>query len=470
MATIDKEEAIVKAVKYMKNSAFKLTGIKVELEAVFNRGRARASNTCNDCSGTGRQVCEVCDNGGGGCDCDECIDDRNNVNCPAHCNNGLVACDECGGGLDTGNFANTNHCGQWLLRYLSQYELAEFSRESRMWVPKHPLVFTKFYPDASVDSELTFTLALDKAENILLLPRFIEAWNALGEAIGEGINVDNAGMHMALINNTECYYPSSNRTRDDLLCFSNFKKSMSMLMPALYFLGSTDEKSRSIYYRVPQVDNDEKYSAVHYYGDALEFRVFNTCYDNPEAILDNVVVMKNCMRYWRPEFRDPGMSKIASKVQFGNDEDDTLERFYVTVTHLDLLNAGLKRLKPAYYSLGEVKKQRNFGLNKRRIDFATVRRKRMAEAEYEEYESRFDWNLRARRSRYTADLINNKIMVRNAGKLSKVDEQAALAEVETEVEALITAAKATKKSLEKYVQEKVDQFINRSKGEYTLYA
>lgn len=283
--------------------------------------------------------------------------------------------------------------------------------------PSSEIAYMRFYEDGSVDSELTVTVKLDKAENVFILPKLIDAWNDLAEEIGNGMDIEGAGMHMALLNSSDCSYPTA-ISSEQKAKFRNFRKSMNLMIPALFFLGTHTEISRGLEYRRPDILTEgertsimawrmDKYEAIWYAHGALEFRLFDTCYDKPEAILDNVVVIANCMKYWRKTFLNPGLTKITPSVRFGNDEDFTLKRFYKTPKQIDLLNVGLLRLKPAYYTIKQLKQQRQFDVSKSSLKRQLNQVADDARVAYKEYSERFDWELKWRKYREMARIIES---------------------------------------------------------------
>lgn len=444
MKALSRNEEIIRQVKLAKKSQFGVTGVKVELEARFGRANWRFTGTveCANCDGGNKQH-NTC--GGNGCD-----------NCDY---NGSRPCKNCY--FKRENWRDNFWCQQWLLKELHKYGLSTKRRRTGMYEAKKPLVFAKFYTDPSVDSEFTFTISLDKPENIFLLPKIVEVWKEIGRRIGNPIDVSNAGMHMALLQDKNCYYPVRNETADDRIRLQNFSKSMSLLMPALFFLGSADSRSRKMYFRRPQV-SAEKYSAIHYYGRALEFRVFETCYDNPEQILDNFVVMRNCIRFWSKNYRSPKLEKITRSFKFGNDVGERVDRLYTTTTHLDLLSAGLIKIKPAYKTLKQLKAEREFKVSKRDINKRLNKARKDAELAYAEYSSRFSWRTEAGKVRVKWSVLERMS--------NPTPEQRESLRRESELEAIRWAEEeeSTKETQESYVQKEVDRYITRNSGDYGL--
>jgi predicted RNA-binding Zn-ribbon protein involved in translation (DUF1610 family) len=422
------ENEVVSAVQAMKDSPFGLTGLKIEFEAVFFRESCSdvcLSEDCHDgelcekCEGDTNFRCPDCD-GDEEIRCADCrgtgqrrrLADRIMVNhglcngtgrlsCPnLLCDEGRVDCDVC----DDGHMRCNNHLrvrdmqsfNDYVLSKLVPLGLAEASENGYCpnghWLARHfkpigALAFSKFYVDMSVDTEWTMTLKVDDPRVVLKLPEIIGVFTSIGTLLGRGTSSRGAGLHIALLNSPNAYYPTSN---GQLNYFNNFKKSMSLLMPAIFFMGSSTEKSRPLRYRVPVVRTSDngKYNAINYTGGALEFRVFETCYERPEAIYEYLITMANCMRFWTARFTPTGLRKIITRCKFGSDENESLERFFKKEKHVKLLNAGLLLLKPKSMTVTQLKELRKFTVTE-----ATIKRKSSEyvediERQYAEYAHR----------------------------------------------------------------------------------
>lgn len=497
----DRDKVAIQAAEALKRSQYGATAIKVELEGRLNR-RDRNYNGreyCDTCHGDGNVECTTCDaEGRTFCTDDDCVD---YIDSEGHCSddtcescddcdgNGTISCtaEDCDDGykprsdaVDDRDWGDLTVCQDFILEHLSQYGLAEeydsdnetheINGNSRVgdlgdWVPVGALRYCMLYNDPSVDTECTMTLLLDRSENILLLPKLVEAFIALGEAVGNGVNIDNAGMHMSLINDPEGTYDEyASRPPRDNVRFQNFRRSMSLLMPALFFLGASCENTRSLHFRQPMVAVDEKYSAVFWVGTTLEFRVFDPCYERPEQILDNFVVMKNCMRYWSDSFISPRLDKITTGTKFGVDGNDRTDRFYSTVQHVDLLNAGLKKLKPSYKTIKQLKLERKFDTSKRKLNAEVNKLKKAAVTEYKEYVSREQWLHEIQIVRYTEHFMS---------RVHPADEKArkeAIKEAEKQAKEVVKQERGKVQTLEQYTTSKVEGITNRSRGNYTLTA
>lgn len=511
----DKREVVLEAVEFVKNCEYKATGIKVELEAQLDRG-SDGDDECSDCDGDGDWTCNDCD-GDNEWDCNDChgfghIHERTTdhgdiitegcteevegaiecVTCQgegtvycSHCESGRVECENCGGSGnfgngEEGNWSSELFCQDYILEKLVDIGLAERNDTTARanlrghygnFRPKLPMVYCQFYNDHSVDSEFTFTLSLDDNENIFLLPHVLEAFQALGEAVGNGINVSGAGMHTALLNDPECNYGGTQSINYNLARYRNFSRSIQLLLPALFFLASPDETSRGLSYREPRTGCDEedgnKYSAVFYVHGAIEFRVFQTCYDNPEAILDFFVVIRNCMNYWTEVFKPSGINKITKQMTFGNDRSMELKRLFCTAQHIDVLNAGLQKLRPSYYTITEIKKQRKFKVTKKEVNGLLDRVRKTAKKDYVEYRERYSFMMEAKRGEYLTNFMYDYIDKHN-GHLAQQDRSKALEEVQKLVTERLEKEIKRIQIEDDYVESRVKVANDINRGMYTL--
>ncbi len=488
---MNKETEILKAVDALKNSEFKATAIKVELEAQLGR-RTQRTNTCDECD-EGSVTCGECDGAyrwdcgncqgsgtdedieGDTIDCADC-DGTGNQYCD-YCDEGYRTCNDCDGNWqgdaveEESNYGETINCHIFIMKELNRLGLTEYRADEQItlahgirtkWHPIAPLKYAEFYNDGSVDSEFTFTLSLEDNRSVLILPKVIEVFKKLADEVGNGLTVTGAGMHMALINDPQCLYPTNNYQE---LPYIHFRRGMTMLLPALYFLGTSSNVTRGLGYRRPGIDAGSHRTAIDYRGGAVEFRVFDTCYDTPEAILDNVVVMKNAMKYWS---RKPQLPKIAEKyprVRFGRD-CRAIHELYSTFEHLDLLEAGLKALKPSYYTVTELKKQRDFKVDRRYVaNIEGAKAQEIADT-YKEYDDRFTVNTLVQRQYHIAhhlDQLSSRLITDPQADYSVCYDEAVERAKEWEEK-----EKARKLPVDKYVQDKLAMFMESLAGEYRL--
>lgn len=354
---------LIKLVDRLKRSPFKPTGVKIELEGGIGRRNRCGANCSFANEGEPHE----------GCKC----------------------------------FSDTRVANDFVLAYLEQFGLSKklprqewgTFRYSYVYVMTGACAFSRVYTDC--ETEWTITIRLDKSENVLVLPHLIDAFNALAKANGtKKINVDGAGMHTAFIQGKNGMYPAENNDQYNNIRFKNFSKSMTPLLPALYFLGSNRMSrgkaiTRSFGPRQPAVSNADKYSAVAYRGGALEFRVFDTCYDDREHVLDNVAVMaRSVAKYWRREYRSPAVDKYLTKpVYFGNTKWESinkLEDLFTVKEQIQLLNEGLRRLKPNYYSISDIKLKRKFKKTQNTCKQVNLDKHRDA---YKKYLNRLNWDV-----------------------------------------------------------------------------
>lgn len=423
-----REKALVAAVEAAKKSQFGLTAIKVEFEIVFNRSRAM-HNPCDVCDGDGMEECEDCEARGLE-DCPDCGGDI--IGTCGTCRAGFVFCQTCNGecqvpcsscaGRPASNWNDFRFMHDKVLAKLVRAGLAQkipngmHYQNARKYMPKAPLVYSEVLHDSTVDTEQTLTLLMDNPQNVLLLPKLVRAFYSLKDEIGQVPSIDGAGLHISLLNSQDGGYPAES-TAIDRKCFENFRRSMILLLPALYFLGSSNERSRDMTYRKPMIERggsytnhgNGKYSAISYRNGALEFRVFEPCFDKPEAILDDVMVALNCMRFWTRKYTRNYLAKITKEVDFGNDRSSELRRLYITYEHLDLLNRGLRMIKPCYYSVTELKKQRNFTVTKIDIRENMEKARKLAEEQYKRYEAMVGWEQVMERNNYINRMVSEHL-------------------------------------------------------------
>lgn len=286
--------------------------------------------------------------------------------------------------------------------------------------PTDYISYIRLYNDGSVDTEITMTIPLytrdgrPTNEGVEKLPELLTAFKDTFQPIQNVFNVGNAGLHIAALFSSDFSYPSeadnymrrthphSKRLHSRKL--KNFKLAMTELLPALYFLGAPDSKTRQLQFRRPNISVDilrdretsmgyydnPKYSAISYRDGALEYRVFDTCYETPERIHDYVMVIANTMKFLSMKAVPTGITELfngnGGGLEFGNNYGDELERFYGASTrHIDALNKGLYLIKPACYSYRDLKEQRGFKLTKRKLGQAEKVVERKATKRYASY-------------------------------------------------------------------------------------
>lgn len=500
-----RDAALDKAVQFLKSKG--VTGIKVEMEAQLRRSRVEQTFACRNCEDRGTVVCRNCD-GDGEESCDECYGDG----CSNCSDTGEVTCTECDGrctrqcnycdGVPRNNgTTNWRSEAQVLEHILTQIAAATDTTYTPQAVeiatngirisqsahnPFSWMKFARFYNDGSVDSEMTFTIPIDNIANVRHLPAVLRVFRQLESHIGQGFDTRGAGLHMALLFSSDCSYPhpSDNYTRSGRpdsnrlpeQHIENFKRSMTQLLPALYFLSSPDGGSRGIHFRLPQVSMDyrndqygnNKYSAISYRSGAIEFRTFDTCYDAPDTILDNIMVMANCMKYMSSTYKNPGVDKIAKELRFGSDDDNTLTRFYRTEMHLDVLKAGLLKLKPSYLTLKEVKARRNFKVTKAGLKYGSKQQVEAAKAAYKEYADRYKrikevymQEVRSRRAREVLERLSPSEL--RTSNISDIYDR-----VSAITESQVAQYLGSFEEEDSFVRHMIDENQRKSEGEFIL--
>lgn len=527
----EKIAAVLSSVDELKGKG--VTGIKIELEAQMFRNRSTpqggdGEDICDDCDDDGEVRCDTCD-GEGETTCSRC-DGRGRVDVPrssistatpvttslmsdlglletetATCDRcdglGDIPCNNCDshGYVDCPNEVHSEErtstdwrlersCFNWLMDKIA--EKTESQRRGPTTSNGQPnpfpwMRYARFYNDGSVDSELTATIKLDNPENVLFLPKLIEAFKELGDAIGQGFEVSGAGMHTALIFSSDCSYPTDSAdhpgqaTRLPETHLRNFKRSVTQLLPALYFLGASDGVSRGLRYRLPFVSVDfradayslprgPKYSAVTYRQGAIEFRIFDTCYEKPDVSLDNVVVIANCMRYMQGQYRSPGIDKIVKQISFGNETNSRLDRFYETEQMLDVLDIGIEAIKPPYLTVDEVKQQRQFSRTKHDLANLEQEHQKHAETEYEEYEERFEWEATVREMSIKAQLASSFIATCSASKIKSLSQEDIDKIIEPRLKAEMQAYRNRKAEKENYINSRLESWKHARNGQHKL--
>lgn len=409
-----RNEALLLAIRKAKRGQFGLTGVKVEMEIVFNRNQVPAKYStvsCGHCDYNGLMACTACSGHG-------VIENEGSdwINMPCEdCNRtGRVCCTYCEGKSgDHIDWTDNKFLHDRVLEKLVPLGLAKKVKRntyaySHNYAPTGALVFSKVYSDVTVDCEMTFTLSLEDEQVALLLPKFLEIFYGLKKQIGKQTNVANAGMHLSLLNSPNAEYPYGN-TDSTSIRYKNFRKSMILLMPALYFLASCNGKTRGLKYRIPDVSTMHRV-AISYGGGALEFRVFDTCYDHPEMVLDHLMVALNCLRFWTRKYTRNHLQQITKRTAFGREGSDELARLYVTSEHIDLLNRGLKMIKPSWYTIKQVKQQRNFTVTKKQTNNLSKQHAVQVRKEYGLYEKRFGWEQVMLKNNYIAEYINDVVL------------------------------------------------------------
>ena len=483
----DKKPEILRAIEYAKTKG--VTAIKIELEAQFDRDDDDSDEceycdegrtTCGNCDGYGRSSCpEGCDYGtieddeGNSIAClnEECLE--GNVPCTAGCDDGSFTCDECDGNWEHVNDDawSNSRCLNYILDAVGITD----GNDSAYYQPENPdwLQFAKFYNDGSVDSEMTFTIRLDNPENIFKALPVITAFRSLADRIGNDINTEGAGMHVAWLFTEDCSYPLSyavDAYRGVRNHMTNFRRAMGLMMPALFFLAAPangDNWTRGFGYRAPKVGFDgEKYSAIYFANGAMEFRVFDTCYDTPEQILDNVVVMSNCLKYFNATYNGPKVT--INSYGFGNEANRSLDRLYYEENTLDLLYKHIGKLKPKYYTMRMLRQQRAFKMSKKTIKSRSEAIRRNAELAWEELNDRLNVVQTFENEEIRMQMMRNFVERTPISMLRRMTEEQIAEAVKAEVNNELTRRKNNRPLKENFVSERVRHMLEELRPRYTV--
>lgn len=345
-----RDESVADAIQSIRGGHYKGTYLKLELEA--NLGRSSDDDEegyCDNCSGDGWFDCDS--------DHDEIRDDEGNLtgdyelSCE-HCEEGHVDCSDCDG---RGRWDNDDN---WGLNECENYILDHVSQACR-----DATVYTGFIYDGSVDSEFKFTVPLS-IEGLGYAIEYIKAFKRLSGAIGEGLDVKGAGMHITVLRSESGSYPIGNPSLKESWLY-NFESNMDKLMPALLLLASPDYRSRGLNYRMPKCGRGQHRFAIDVAGGgrcgALEWRVFETCYDRPEMLFDYICTIAKGLQFYAPKIKQVKCPRRIGELVFVDDQAKYgLHKYYTTEKHLTALDWGLDYLIPDHRSKQEVYKLRNF--------------------------------------------------------------------------------------------------------------
>lgn len=217
------------------------------------------------------------------------------------------------------------------------------------------LTYMQFYDDGSVDSELTFTLPIEEAWRGI---EIMNAFKSLSDANGGGLQTHRAGLHLTLLTSGE--YPSE--TKLDSRKLANFAKQVTRLLPGLYAAATHNGVTRQLEYRRPSIspEKDGVYPAICTHGGTcLEYRIFDTCYDKPEALLEKIQIIAATLQFFHPT-----RAAVLKSTSF--DLEDVANRYsnrlfsetIKDLKNLEALNETIAIVKPKGVSLATFKRAR----------------------------------------------------------------------------------------------------------------
>lgn len=312
--------------------------VKVELEAQLGRPYENDEGdyvTCGECDGEGHNHCQTCD-GEGYNELEltrpdgSTSDVTEEVTCDDCYGDGHTDCSECEGSGEVyqeygseGEFGSVQVCEDFILDNIS----AE---------AKEALIYGRFYNDGSVDSEYTLTIPVEKVN---VLPEFINSFNKLAEAVGNGMDVDGAGMHIAVLpTESNGRYPVPRTVELNPEGLQNFTTEVTKLLPALFIAAASGNFTRALNYRNPKIERD-KYSAIHVVnGRCLEYRLFETCYQRPEAVFEFLETISRTLEY----YKDPSKKVEVQGKEFAFYDREGLKGFTSTPDQVRIIKKQLK--------------------------------------------------------------------------------------------------------------------------------
>lgn len=286
-----KAKTLNEAIKQIKRRDFNF--IKVELEAVtrIDNNDEYCSHcdegivTCEDCEGEGEVRCDQCDGAG-----ERQLKRRKTgepfgkvVECPTCDAEGRVQCSVCDGNY---NVTCPECHGNW--EGEDVYERINDQLESEIKQQFGDiLVYSNVYEDSTVDLEWTFTIMIEYAKH---LPKIIDIFKGIitdnkGELpCDHDFTTSNAGMHISIMSDSDPH-----ESKLGVLDWGSFSSHVNEVMLALLVEAASNDLTRQFYYRELFAERDQKYYAIcGKEGNFLEYRIFDTCYDRPEYILEDV--------------------------------------------------------------------------------------------------------------------------------------------------------------------------------------
>lgn len=340
-------KSYLKAIEKIKSKGF--SHIKVELEADLRRNESQ-DERCDSCL-EGFNSCEGCNASGYTTETNNIYnfetrqreDEEVEIECIACGGEGSTECDECAGRgwVDSSTWGN-DRCCEYILDQLPAPIRRRFNH-------------IHFYNDGSVDSELTFTLPIAHAEDVV---KVIRAFNDLADEIGGGTDIHRAGMHITVM--TGGRFPTGRRLNAEFI--KNFKSEVTKLLPALFFSATHTPYTRGLEFREPKISSDSKYSAIYTRGDTcIEYRLFDLCYDKPEVFYEKMEVIAGTLTYYSNEKADVKYKRFV----FSDDTD--MREMFNTLPEYDALLKTIKQVKPGSKSFKRMREERGIKITKKSL-------------------------------------------------------------------------------------------------------
>lgn len=221
------------------------------------------------------------------------------------------------------DFTSERNCQKFISDHISEHA-------------RNAINYMQFYYDHSVDSELTFTLPVSEIDVVI---EVINAWNSLAKEIGNGCDVAGAGMHISVL--TGPNYPTYETLPTTNI--TNFMNEVSKLLPALFIAATSGDFTRGLRFREPQISPYTKYSAIYTHENTcLEYRLFETCYQRPEAIYEFLGVIAKTLEF----YTDPNKKIAKMNKVFEVYEAKGLNGYMTLPEQVQILKAQIKHIKP----------------------------------------------------------------------------------------------------------------------------
>lgn len=366
-----------------------VTHLKFELEANFQRVHDDdyceycddGSVECYECSGRGDFTCQNCDG-----ESEIQISETEAAPC-GECDDGYISCEYCDGG-----YTECVDCEGGGYSYgkepYSDDDIYSDIMELLSDEAKQKIVFMRVYNDGSVDTECTFTV---HKSGLKYVPEIIRAFKTVGERYGH-FDIIGAGMHIAVL--TDGTYRDTDKIFNPH-GIDRFKNSMQPLLPALFFLGTLGAKTRSMGYRLPRIGDslsqqsewlrNPKYSAIHLIPNdraegrgicAIEFRLFEPCYDTPDRVFEYVETIAKSMQYYSNENKQVPKTTCKFDMKRVEATFQPLSDIYLSHNNARYLAQTIHELLPDGITYDDAKRARNCKLDHAHID--KVNKRRMA--------------------------------------------------------------------------------------------
>lgn len=227
-----------------------------------------------------------------------------------YCDEGIVSCSECDGTGEISIYDSENNitgheecpncggngehdCPDCHGRGDGEIDLPDFQEK---FVSKFPTGFTtsyiEAYHDGSVNTEVTMTFSVKRLHQV---EDIVKAFKKTCEEYGDW-NTRNAGFHISILPSR--YYPIEKQLDDKKI--NNFVRSVNKIIEAMFYLSTEyGSETRSLEYRQPQVSMSNKYSAIYTHNNTcIEYRIFDTCYDQPEKILSYFNTIVRTLKFY----------------------------------------------------------------------------------------------------------------------------------------------------------------------------